>query len=99
MPLLFSLLLMAFFAIVAFGAFVAENHLVHDLRRFRTDIGPRQSPYEGRSIFVQLNVGNSANYSEEAKPGLQKLKRLGQIRMLAMLGLMVVFTVSFVLDY
>ncbi|RMG70583.1 MAG: hypothetical protein D6722_08520 [Bacteroidetes bacterium] len=63
--------------------------LPHALAKYRTDIPPGTSPYQGRSIFKQWNYANPANYTPE---GRQRLKWLYICTVLQMLGVLLLMT-------
>ena len=60
----------------------------YGLRPYRTDLQPGQSIWQGRSAFVQLNVFNPANYSEDGMRGLKRLYGLAITQVILMAVLM-----------
>lgn len=56
---------------VVFLAFVTNVILMMSLRRYRIDIGPKQSMGEGKSKVWQRNVFNSLNYDGDGRRRLR----------------------------
>jgi hypothetical protein len=69
---------------------VADFALINWLAKYRTDLTPFNSPYEGASSIWQVNVLRPANYNERGKkllPWLYLSLLITQVCLLAILYL------------
>jgi hypothetical protein len=68
---------MVWFGLAVFALVYAERIKIH-----RTDIRPSQSPYSGRSRWLEANLFNPDNYDEEGRKKLRILWMISWAQMI-----------------
>jgi hypothetical protein len=85
---------LALLAVIALVCFIIANRLVWALRRYRVDIGPGDSPWNGKWVFRNLNAFLLSNYRPEARREYWKMVVLYFVGNAALTGIFAVIAMS-----